>query len=344
MKKVSSVPTFRRNTLHDVARLAGVSYQTVSRVINHHPYVSDETRERVEKAIIELNYRPNRAAQSLAGAKSRTLAMLTFGLNNYGPAQMMIHSEHASRQAGYDLIFANVNDAKLETLRTAIHYARYRDVDGLLVITPIIGMHEEELVTLSGDIPLMLIGTGLNVNAASVVVDQYAGTRQVTRHLIELGHTQICEISGPLTWYDALERHESWLVTMQAAGLTPGISIEGNWTAESGYLAVRQLIKQGAKFTALVMGNDQMALGAIRALHEYGRRVPEDVSVVGFDDIPEASFFLPPLTTVRQDFDTLGRRGIESLIQRIHQPHIDPKQHVIAPQLIQRNSTAAPPK
>lgn len=334
--------SIHRHTLHDVARLAGVSYQTVSRVINHHPYVSDETRKRVEKAIIELDYRPNRAAQKLAGAKSHTLAMITFGLTHYGPAQMMINIEHASRQAGYDLIFANVNDASLMTLRTAMSHIRHRDIDGMLVILPVVGVPQDEIVALSGDIPLMLVGTGLHVNATSIVVDQLMGTQMATRHLIDLGHTHICEITGPLNWYDAVERHESWLATMQAAGLTPGSSIEGHWTADSGYQATRQLIKQGTTFTALVVGNDQMALGAIRALYDHGRRVPQDVSVVGFDDIPEAAYFLPPLTTVRQDFDVLGRFGIEYLIKLIHEPQQEPIQHVIAPQLIVRKSTSAP--
>jgi DNA-binding LacI/PurR family transcriptional regulator len=332
----------RRNTLHDVARVSGVSYQTVSRVINNHPYVSEETRQRVLQAIEELDYRPNRAAQSLAGTKSNTLAMTTFGLNNYGPAQMVINIEQASRAAGYDLILANVNDTKLTSLHTAINHIRRWEVDGLLLITPIVGTDYAALQALCGNTPFVLIGIGLGLDVPSVVINQREGSHHISRHLIELGHRDICEISGPLMWFDALARHESWIDTLRAAGLTPGISLEGDWSAASGYEAAKRLLKIGARFTALVVGNDQMAIGAIYALLEYGKRVPEDVSVVGYDDIPEAAFARPPLTTVRQEFDLLGKRGIECLIELIENPDAQLSQSVINPELILRTSTMPP--
>jgi len=332
----------RRHTLHDVARLSGVSYQTVSRVINNQPYVSDETRERVQQAIIELDYRPNRVAQSLAGTRSHTLGMTTFGLNNYGPAQMVINVEEASRAAGYDLILANVKNTGFASLHTAINYIRRWEVDGLLVITPIITSNYEALQALCGSTPVVLIGVGVGLDVPSVAVDQEEGTRQMTQHLIDLGHKSFCEISGSLVWFDAMERHESWLKTLYTAGITPGRSIEGDWTAESGYRAVYELIRRGERFTALVVGNDQMALGAIHALHEHHLRVPEDISVVGFDDIPEAAYFSPPLTTVRQDFGVLGKLGVECLIERINNPGLKLAQRVIKPRLMVRASTAQP--
>lgn len=333
------MPEARRTTLYDVARHSGVSYQTVSRVINHHPSVSDETRERVQRAIIELDYRPNRAAQSLAGTKSRTLAMVTYGLNNYGPAQMVINIEQACRAAGYDLIFTNVADHHLTTLNGSIEYVRRWDIDGLLLITPVEGLSYEELAAMFGNIPVALIGTRMGSSAPSIVVDQMAGTRQITEHLIGSGHKRICEISGPLQWFDAQERHDSWLETLQNHRLTPGESIVGDWSAKSGYDAANSLMMRGEHFTALVVANDQMAMGAIHALRERGLRVPEDISVAGFDDIPEAAFFGPPLTTIRQDFANLGRQGVEHLIQRINHPAHQSKQVVIAPQLIVRQST-----
>ena len=332
----------RRHTLLDVARLSGVSYQTVSRVINNQPYVSDETRERVQQAIEQLDYRPNRAAQSLAGTKSHTLGMTTFGLNNYGPAQMVINVEESSRDAGYDLILSNVKDTELASLHTAINYIRRWEVDGLLVITPIITSNYEALQALCGSTPVVLIGVRVGLDVPSVVVDQEAGTRHMTQHLIDLGHKRFCEISGSLVWFDALKRHESWLKTLYTAGITPGLSIEGDWTAESGYQAVYELMRRGERFTALVVGNDQMALGAIHALREHGLRVPEDISVVGFDDIPEAAYFSPPLTTVRQDFDVLGKLGVECLIERINNPDLKLTQRVIKPRLMIRASTTRP--
>jgi DNA-binding LacI/PurR family transcriptional regulator len=332
----------QRITLLDVARRAGVSYQTVSRVINQQPNVSEETKARVLQAIAELDYRPNRAAQSLAGTRSHTMIMVTYGLSHYGPAQMMVNIEYACRTAGYDLIFTNISDPQSENLQEIVDYIRRWEADGLLLITPVENLAYQDIIQWWGKRPLVLIGTKPGLNVPSVVVDQQAGTRAVTHHLIDLGHQQICEISGPLQWFDAQARHETWKQTLRDAGLTPGTSVEGYWTAESGYKAVHWLIQRGEVFTALVVGNDQMAMGAVHALRERGLRVPEDVSVVGFDDIPEASYVWPPLTTVRQDFDQLGRSGVEYLIQRIQEPLQASDQLVIQPQLIVRGSTARP--
>jgi DNA-binding LacI/PurR family transcriptional regulator len=334
--------TFRRNTLRDVADYAGVSYQTVSRVINNHPYVAEDTRTRVLEAIQTLGYRPNRVAQSLAGGRSHTLAVITFGMDYYGPAQMIIHIEHATRDAGYDLIFSNISEARSENIRTAMERLGRWQVDGMILITPVPGIDYEHIAGWNADTPIVLMDAPLGSTTPSVVVDQGFGSRLVTQHLIDLGHQLLCEISGPLNWFGAVARHVSWLKTLQEAGLNPGKSIEGDWTAMGGYRAAQRLLAQGQPFTALVAGNDQMALGAIRALHEAGLRVPEDVSVVGFDDIPEASCFAPPLTTVRQDFDLLGKQGIDYLVQRIENPDIPAVQHVIYPQLLLRASTAPP--
>jgi DNA-binding LacI/PurR family transcriptional regulator len=334
----------RRTTLLDVARRSGVSYQTVSRVINHQPNVSKETRARVLEAIAELNYRPNRAAQSLAGTRSRTLLMVTYGLSHYGPAQMVVNIEQACRTAGYDLIFTNIDETRHESLPESMDAVRRWDIAGALMIAPIEPMRPEELLTSWGSTPLVLIGIQPGIKVPSVVVDQAQGTRAVTQHLIDLGHRQICEISGPLHWFDAQMRHEAWKQTLLDGGLRPGSSIEGYWTAESGYKAVQWLIQRGERFTALVVGNDQMAIGAVYALREHGLRIPEDVSVVGFDDIPEAAYLWPPLTTVHQDFDQLGRSGIDYLIQCIENTLEPADQLIIQPQLIVRGSTAMPAK
>lgn len=331
----------RRTTLEDVARLCGVSYQTVSRVINQQPNVSHKTRARVLQAIAELDYRPNRAAQSLAGTRSHTLIMVTYGLSHYGPAQMVVKIEQACRAAGYDLIFINIDESQADSPADTLASIRRWDADGLLLITPVETLHYEEIVSMWGATPLVLIGGRPGTSIPTISVDQVAGAREVTQYLIRLGHHHICEISGPLPWFDARMRHESWQQTLHESGLTPGCTIEGRWTAESGYHAARQLIGQGERFTALLVGNDQMAIGAMHALREHGLRIPEDVSVVGFDDIPEAVYIWPPLTTVRQDFDQLGRIGVEYLIQRIQNPDSSISPRVIQPELIIRASTAA---
>jgi LacI family transcriptional regulator len=327
-------------TLRDVARRAGVSYQTVSRVINQHSYVADDTRQRVLETIAELDYHPNKAARSLAARHSQTLALITFGLDFYGPAQMVINIERAAKIAGYDLIFSNVSTTTMTGLRAAITSIRRWQVDGILLITPVIDMGDDTIASVNTGIPMVQINGQLGAPTPSVLVEQRYGSRLITRHLIELGHRSICEISGPLNWFDAIERHESWEATLREAGLEAGVSIEGDWTAASGYRAARTLLETDSNFTALVVGNDQMALGAQRALHEYGFRVPQDVALVGFDDIPEAPFFEPPLTTIRQDFGALGKRGIDYLVERIQNPDLPVEQQIIYPELILRASTA----
>ncbi|MEO8392328.1 MAG: substrate-binding domain-containing protein [Chloroflexota bacterium] len=343
-------------TLRDVARRAGVSYQTVSRVINNHANVADETRQRIQETIVELDYHPNKAARSLAARHSQTLALITFGLDFYGPAQMVVHIERAARNAGYDLIFSNVasnvssasgsTNASVKSIQAAVNSIRRWQVDGILMITPILEMSYETIARQgkSEDIPIVQINGPLGAQTPSVVVEQRAGSRMITQHLIDLGHRRIAEICGPLTWFDALERHQSWEKTLQTAGLEVGASIQGDWTAQGGYQAAQQLLSRHTDFTALVVGNDQMALGAMRALRETDLRIPEDVSIVGFDDIAESSFMEPPLTTIRQDFAALGKRGIEYLIARIVNPDLPLQQQVIYPEVILRSSTAAPRK
>jgi DNA-binding LacI/PurR family transcriptional regulator len=331
-------------TLRDVARRAGVSYQTVSRVINQHSYVAEETRQRVLATIAELDYHPNKAARSLAARHSQTLGLITFGLDFFGPAQMVINIERAAKLAGYDLVFSNVSATTMKGLRAAVRSIRRWQVDGILLITPMLEMSDDAISSSNEGIPMVQINGQLGAHTPSVVVEQRYATRLITRHLIELGHRRICEISGPLNWFDAIGRHESWQATLREAGLDVGISIEGDWTSASGYQMTRRLLETAPGFTALVVENDQMALGALRALHECGLRVPQDVSVVGFDDIPESPFFEPPLTTVRQDFSALGERGIDYLVERIQHPDLPVEQQVIYPELILRASTAPPKK
>lgn len=326
--------------MNDVAQRAGVSYQTVSRVINNHPHVSEGTRSRVLQAIRELGYRPSKAAKSLASSQSNTLGLIVFGMEYYGPSQMVLNIERAARAAGYDLILSSLVDSTVTAMKASIDMLSGWRVDGILAITPVLGEASRQAGMLCPGTPLVQIDIALGMPAPSVIVDQAYGSCLVTQHLIERGHTRICEISGPLDWIGAAARHKSWLDTLRAAGLEPGPSLEGDWSARSGYQAALRLLDQGLPCTGLVVGNDQMALGAMRALRERGLRIPADISVVGFDDIPEAAYFDPPLTTVRQDFNALGRRGIEYLMERIENPQAPPEQRVIYPSFVARLSTA----
>ena len=332
----------QRYTLHDVAKRAEVSYQTVSRVINEHRSVSPETRSRVQQVIAELGYQPNMVAKSLAANRSHTLAVLTFGMTHYGPTQMVVNIERTAKELGYDLIFSNVNEPTYDPIRKALDNLTGRRVDGILAISSVVGITYEQMVSLCHGIPVVQIDPQIGLDVPSVVVDQKYGSRLVTEHLIGLGHTQIAEISGPLNWFGAVARHQEWLATLDTAHLNPMKSIEGDWSAKSGYLAVEQLLKSDPGFTALVVGNDQMALGAMYALQERDLRVPEDVSVVGFDDIPEAAFFHPALTTVQQDFSELGAMGVRYLLEFIQSAETPVKQHCLSPKLVIRQSACPP--
>ncbi|MCC7448480.1 MAG: LacI family DNA-binding transcriptional regulator [Anaerolineae bacterium] len=331
--------TPKHATIRDVAQRSGVSSQTVSRVINGNIHVSAKTRNRVLKAIEELNFRPNRAAQSLVTRRSGVLEIITFGTTHYGPAQMVAHVQTEAKALGYNLIFSSIDDVTLAEIRAVIDNLSGRLVDGIVMIMPVFGTPYDELTTLLKGIPCVWIDVEQGANIPSVVIDQGYGSRLATQHLLDLGHRQICEISGPLRWVGAVARSRSWRATLDTAGVPPCVSIEGDWTSTGGYAAAKRLLDMDVSFTALVVGNDQMALGAIHALDEQGIRVPDDVSVVGFDDIPEAAHFKPPLTTIRQDFTALGKQSVEYLVSLINKPDTALHQRVITPQLVLRSST-----
>lgn len=333
---IKSTPTKnKRPTVRDVAQEAGVSYQTVSRVINNDPHVAVATRDRVRQAINALGFRPNRAAQILQTERSHTIEAVMFygGFNRY-----LGEMAHTAHQLGYHFSISAISE---DEFISSLQSASSRFVDGLLLI-PLVPLDEsyEELQRLTDGIPLVQIGAELGANIPSVIYAQSLGARLATQHLIDLGHRQIAEISGRLDNYDGRDRHNGWEATLRDNGLEIGVSVEGYWDLDGGYHAMNQLIDSGYPFTAVVIANDSMALGANTALRERGYRVPEDVSIVGFDDIPEAAHFVPALTTVRQDFTTLGKVAVEYLVRLIDQPETPIQQTVLHPKLIVRQSTA----
>lgn len=334
-------PIEKKVTLNDVADHSGVSYQTVSRVINNHPSVAEETRKRVLEAIRLLNYHPNRAARSLVTSRSDTIAIISFGSTFYGPGQMVSNITNHAKESGYRVSLSTVQQLGWQEVKTAIDDLHEHLIDGIIMIAPIISDFTDDIRKLIGNIPFIQIDTKPEQGIASIAIDQAHGTRLAVEHLIELGHCDIAEISGPLNWYDATMRHQSWLETMQHHNLSTHRSMQGNWSAQSGYDALHALVKAGSKFTGLVVANDQMALGAMAALHELGLSVPYDVSVVGFDDIPESAYYLPALTTVHQDFTALGEQSVEYLVSLISNPDTPVSQRVLYPELIVRNSTTS---
>jgi DNA-binding LacI/PurR family transcriptional regulator len=334
-----SAEAARQATMLDVASRAGVSYQTVSRVINQHASVAPATRARVLEAIRELEYLPNGAARNLVTRRSRTVGIVSFGTGYYGPSQMLAHIDRSFRERAYGLTLATLSELGLAELRIAVRELRSRSVDGIVMIAPMLRVDVDAVRRLCGTVPFVMVDIALGGELPSVLIDQRYGGMLAARHLLELGHRSIAEITGPLDWSGAELRHAGTLAVLDEAGLAPVMSVAGDWSAGSGHRAAGRLLETDTPFTAVVASNDQMALGAMRALREGGRRVPEDVSVVGFDDVPESAYFEPPLTTVRQDFASLGRASAAYLIDLIEGGATSLSQRVLDPELIVRGST-----
>jgi len=333
-----------RATINDVAARAGVSHQTVSRVMNEHPNVAPGTREKVLRVMRELDYQPNRAARTLSSQRSATIGVVSFGLSFYGPAQMLANVEQAARARGYSIAFASAPELNEREIERAIEELRKHFVDGILLIVPMQGLDLGRVREFCRGVPFALIDTPAASAAPGASIDQLEGGRLGADHLLSLGHRRVACISGPHRWHDARLRAEGWQATLTEAGLTPIAAMEGDWTPASGFALTQELLASRVPFTGLLVGNDQMALGALWALHERGVSVPDQVSVVGFDDIPESRFFHPPLTTVRQDFAALGVESLTALLEIIESPAADSRApRVLKPQLIVRASTATPP-
>lgn len=325
----------KRVTLYDVAQAAGVSHQTVSRVINNYPHISAKTRHRVLRAITALGYRPNRAAQILNTQRSYTLEVVIRDIWG-SSAPTLSAMAVAARQFGYQLTISAITQ---DDLAATLSSAPARMIDGLVLSSERFQVPDDDLLALAQTIPVIKMKGEPVGRVASVVFDQHHGARTATQHLIDLGHHQIAEITGPLHLYDARARHESWRMTLVSQGLEPGPSVAGDFTYPGGYQAMCRLLDGSAPFTAVFVGNDDMALGAMFAIHERGQRVPDDISLVGFDDIPSTPYFTVPLTTVRQDGALIGSLGIEYLVSLIEKPHTPVHQRILLPQLVVRQST-----
>ncbi|MFD3499727.1 LacI family DNA-binding transcriptional regulator [Streptomyces sp. NPDC058676] len=330
----------------DVARLAGVSQKTVSRVFNDEPYVSAEVRRRVIEAAEQLGYRRNNAARALASGRTRSIGVITLGTALYGPASLLMGVERSVRDTGYALRVVNTMEGDPAGIAGAVDSLLDQGVDGIVISEPIDEGGADKDVSLRADVPVLVLGapptgTATTVLTAGDGADLMA--RTATEHLLDLGHATVHHLAGPQRWFAARDRLEGWRATLTAHGRDVPPVVEGDWSAASGYRAGRELAEDG-DVTAVFAANDDMAIGLIRALTEAGRRVPEDVSVVGFDDIPVAAYVTPPLTTVRQPFDAVAQEGLKRLVHSIENPDADPLPSSDPPvDLIIRTSTAPPP-
>jgi DNA-binding LacI/PurR family transcriptional regulator len=329
-----------RPSMADVARLAGVSSQTVSRVSNGRTNVDDQTRKRVVTAMRELGYRPNGAARSLKSGRFHTIGVIMTTLESFGNTHTLGAIAKEAARADYSVTLTPISDPSLTRVSGAYRRLSEQAVDGVVIILEA-HLRDQVEFTLPPGIPVVMIDSDAGPGYTVVDTDQAQGARQATEHLLGLGHRQVWHIAGPDGSFSAAHRTESWRRTLAAAGLAPPEVLRGDWTAEAGYRHGLTLARRD-DVTAIFTANDQMALGAMRALHELGRDIPGDVSIVGFDDMEEARSFWPPLTTIRQDLDTVGRLSFQKLLGHISRADTAHSKTFVPTELIVRSSTGPP--
>jgi DNA-binding LacI/PurR family transcriptional regulator len=317
----------KRVSMAMVAQRAGVSGQTVSRVANDSPRVDPATRARVEQAMAELGYRPNRAARALRTGRSHTIGLVAQTLATVGNSRMLQAVAESAASRGYAVTVVTLGaDGGIDD---AFDRLRDQGVDGAIVLNEATALARHAA---SAGLRLVVVDSLPDQRFTVIGTDHAAGARTATEHLLAAGHRVVHHLAGPVDSYAAAERERGWREALVDAGVPEPEIVRGDWTAASGYARTSTL----ADATALFVANDQMALGALRALADAGRRVPEDVAVIGFDDIADAAEFQPPLTTVRQDFDALGEQAVRRLVDWIDGAR--PADLLLAPALVIRAS------
>lgn len=325
----------------EVARIAGTSTQTVSRVLRDHPHVSEYTRQRVLDAVHQTGYRRTSIARALTSGRTMTIGIVTYESDSlYARSAIVLGVQRATRDHGYSLSAAGTTSLSSAAIGQAIARLREQSVDGLVIAVPI--EDDPDLVALTEDVPTVVVD-GLGALSDEVVaVDQVAAGRMATEHLLQLGHDTVWHVAGPSAWTDTARRIEGWAAALEDGGRTVSPVLYGDWSPASGYRN-GQVIARLPDAPAVFVASDEMALGLMRALKDMGRRVPGDVSIVGMDDIALSEFFDPPLTTIRQPFQDLGRRAVEHVLALVDDPDAKPESLWIKPELIVRTSTAPPP-
>ncbi|MEV7416769.1 LacI family DNA-binding transcriptional regulator [Streptomyces sp. NPDC089919] len=329
----------RPPSMADVAAMAGVSAQTVSRVVNATAHVDEATRDRVVRAVRMLGYRPNTAARALATGRFRMIGVISFDLKAHGNARTLESIVSAVQSTEYSVNVVVPQAQTQEAVLAAFRRLSAHAVDGIIV-------NEAQILAgslmLPMGLPVVVVDGGDDHRYPGVQTDHAAGAALAVTHLLELGHRTVWHLAGPRDSHPARRRAETWQQTLEAAGAPPGGVVYGDWSAESGYRAGRELARR-PEVSAVFAANDQMALGLVRALHEAGRPVPGEVSVVGFDNITESAHFIPPLTTVDQDLSRVGAACVRRLLDQIEdEPALDRSLVSVVPTLVPRASTAPP--
>lgn len=329
----------RAPAMTDVAAVAGVSHQTVSRVLNGHPSVTPHTKARVLAAISQLGYRRNVNARVLATGRSQQIGVLVQNSTLYGPSSIVDALSTAAEEADMALSIGHLVDYDERSLRRAAERLLDQGVAGIVIIVPLntVGAVVEDLRSLA---PVVTVDGPQGRPGPSVSVDQFAGAVAATEHLLGHGHATVWHVAGPRAWNDSEAREAGWRAALHQVGAEPPPVLRADWSAASGYDIGRALADM-PEVTAVFAASDHIALGVLRALTERGVRVPEDVSLVGFDDVPESGFFSPPLTTVRQEFREVGRAALAALLTLVGDPAASVSPRLIAPTLVTRSTVAS---
>lgn len=330
----------RGPSMGDVAAHAGVSSQTVSRVANGLTNVEPATRDRVLASMLALGYRPNTAARALRSGRFSSIGVLMFTLSSFGNIRTLDAIAVEAAKASHSITLVPVEHPTQNDVSAAFRRLLEQSVDGIIVL---IEAHLVDAadVALPAGLPVVVIDSLKRGDYPVVDTDQAQGATLATEHLLQLGHETVWHVAGPAVSYSSRRREETWRATLERAGRRVPQVLRGDWSTTSGYELGLQLARI-PDATAVFAANDQMALGVLRGMHESGRSVPSQVSVVGFDDMPESDSFWPPLTTVHQEFDAVGRRAVEILLAEIEGGAVEASTTMVPTRLVVRGSTAAP--
>ncbi len=341
----------RRITIREVAAAAGVSAQTVSRVLNNRPDVAPETSERVKEVIRETGYAPNMLARSLTQGRSHVIGVVAYGLDYFGPSRVLTAIERRAAESGYAIMLNLILEPETNDVEHLLTSLGARQVDGIIWAIPAVAGNRDWLRNRISElmVPMILVGgmTG-RPYLPSIAIDNAAIGRLATDHLLAGGARHVGIITGPLTWWESQQRAAGWRQTLTAHGreVEERLVVEGDWTVASGEQAAYRLLEACPDIDAIFASNDQMALGVLHAAHRLGKHVPEELSVVGVDNIAEASHFWPPLTTVHQPLGDAGELAVQELDELIGRSgqsrrttEVVPEMTLLEPSLIVRESS-----
>jgi DNA-binding LacI/PurR family transcriptional regulator len=334
----------RRVTIREIARMCGVSVQTVSRVINRRPDVAPETRAAVEAAIAETGFQPSAVARSLVQRRSFTLGVITAGLKYFGVSQTLNGITEESEASGYALLLKEVPNSEAVDVLPVIDFLMAHRVEGIIFAAPDLGEADLRGQLPPGTPPIVFLKSEPSPAFSTILIDNYGGARQATAHLVALGRRRIAHLGGPMDWHEARDREHGWRAALANAGLEAGPTRAGNWSSESGAEQMALLLNDAPDIDGIFVANDQMALGAMSVLNARGIEIPGRIAVVGFDGLEEGAFFTPSLTTVRQPLRELGQNAVRELLAGVPEEDARPSVHslALATELIIRDSAPRP--